>query len=146
MILWLANIQERNNMSQDKAEFEDIPGTYLFNSDRSRSGYHLNMFCMSLSKSENRKAFRADEARYLDRFPLTEEQRRTILERDWLGMIKVGGNIYYTSKLGATDGKSFQYIAGKMSGMTGEEYLAMMVGGGRSIDNNRSKSEQGKNG
>ena len=129
-------------MSQDKTEFEDIPGTYLFNSDRSREGYHLNMFCMSLSKSENRKAFRADEARYLDRFPLTEEQRRTILERDWLGMIKVGGNIYYTSKLGATDGKSFQYIAGKMSGMTGEEYLAMMVGGGRSIENNRSKSEQ----
>jgi protocatechuate 4,5-dioxygenase alpha chain len=133
-------------MLQDKAKFEDIPGTYLFNSDRSREGYHLNMFCMSLSKSENRKAFRADEARYLDRFPLTEEQRRTILERDWLGMIKVGGNIYYTSKLGATDGKSFQYIAGKMTGMTGEEYLAMMVGGGRSIENNRSKSEQGSNG
>lgn len=133
-------------MSQDKADFEDIPGTYLFNSDRSREGYHLNMFCMSLSKSENRKAFRADEPSYLDRFPLTKEQRRTILERDWLGMIKVGGNIYYTSKLGATDGKSFQYIAGKMSGMTGEEYLAMMVGGGRSIENNRSKSEAAKNG
>ena len=85
-------------MSQDKADFEDIPGTYLFNSDRSREGYHLNMFCMSLSNAENRKAFRKDEARYLDRFPLTEEQRRTILERDWLGMIKVGGNIYYTSQ------------------------------------------------
>jgi len=133
-------------MPQDKAEFDDIPGTYLFNSDRSREGYHLNMFCMSLSSPENRKAFRADEPAYLDRFPLTDEQRRTILERDWLGMIKVGGNIYYTSKLGATDGKSFQYIAGKMSGMTGEEYLAMMVGGGRSIENNRSKSEQANKG
>ena len=132
-------------MSQDKADFEDIPGTYLFNSEMSRQGYHLNMFCMSLLKPENRKAFRADEAAYLDRFPMTEEQRRTILDRDWLGMIKVGGNIYYTSKLGATDGKSFQYIAGKMSGLTGEEYLEMMVGGGRPIENNRSKSAAGMN-
>lgn len=132
-------------MSQDKLDFEDIPGTYLFNCDRSREGYHLNMFCMSLSKPENRKAFRADEARYLDRFPLTEEQRRTILERDWLGMIKAGGNIYYTAKLGATDGKSFQYIAGKMSGLTADEYMDMMVGGGRSIENNRSKTASGKN-
>ena len=131
-------------MPQEKEEFEDIPGTYLFNSDRSREGYHLNMFCMSLSKAENREAFRADEAAYLDRFPLTDEQRRTILERDWLGMIKAGGNIYYTAKLGATDGKSFQYIAGKMCGMTGEEYADMMKRGGRPIEHNRSKSEPEK--
>ncbi len=144
MISSANNEQAWLEMPQEKAEFEDIPGTYLFNSDRSREGYHLNMFCMSLSKAENREAFLADEAKYLDRFPLTEEQRRTILERDWLGMIKVGGNIYYTAKLGATDGKSFQYIAGKMCGMTGEEYAEMMMRGGRSIENNRSKSEQQK--
>ncbi len=140
------NARKGKFMRQQKMDFEDIPGTYLFNSERSRNGYHLNMFCMSLSNPENRKAFRADEARYLDRFPLTEEQRRTILERDWLGMIKVGGNIYYTSKLGATDGKSFQYIAGKMSGLTGEEYFDMMVGGGRPIEGNRSKSDTAKDG
>lgn len=136
--------KKRESIAEVKAAFEDVPGTYLFNSNRSREGYHLNMFCMSLSSAENRKAFRADEAAYLDRFPLTEEQRRTILERDWLGMIKCGGNIYYTSKLGATDGKSFQYIAGKMCGMTGEEYADMMIHGGRSIEHNRSKSEKGK--
>jgi protocatechuate 4,5-dioxygenase alpha chain len=128
-------------MTTDKEEFEDIPGTYLFNAERSKAGYHLNMFCMSLLKPENREAFRADEAAYLDRFPMTPEQRRTVLERDWLGMIKAGGNIYYTAKLGATDGKSFQYIAGKMSGITAEEYADMMLKGGRSIEHNRSKSE-----
>lgn len=130
-------------MKTDKAEFEDIPGTYLFNAERSKAGYHLNMFCMSLMKEENREAFRADEEKYLDRFPMTAGQRRSILERDWLGMIKLGGNIYYTAKLGACDGKSFQYIAGKMSGMTAEEYADMMMKGGRSIENNRSKSEPG---
>ena len=126
----------------DTDAFEDIPGTYLFNKDRCLEGYHLNMFCMSLMKAENREAFLADEPGYLDRFPLTEEQRRCVLERDWLGMIHVGGNIYYTSKLGATLGRSFQYMAGAMSGLTQEEYRAMMAAGGRSIEGNRSKSEQ----
>jgi protocatechuate 4,5-dioxygenase alpha chain len=133
-------------MTTDKIEFEDIPGTYLFDAERSKAGYHLNMFCMSLLKPENRQAFRADEVAYLDRFPMTEEQRRTVLDRDWLGMIKVGGNIYYTAKLGATDGKSFQYIAGKMSGVSEKEYADMMINGGRSIENNRSKSDPGQEG
>ena len=127
----------------DTSKFEDIPGTYLFNKDRCHECYLLNMFCMSLIKSENREVFRADEAAYLDGWPLTEEQRRCVLERDWLGMIKVGGNIYYTSKLGATDGRSFQYMAGAMSGLTQEEYRDMMLSGGRSIDGNRSKLEKG---
>ena len=125
----------------DTDGFEDIPGTYLFNKDRCHEGYHLNMFCMSLMKKENREAFRADETAYLDPFPLTPEQRRCVLERDWLGMIHAGGNIYYVSKLGATDGRSFQYMAGAMSGQTQEEYRAMMAAGGRSIDGNRSRSE-----
>ena len=124
----------------DTSAFEDIPGTYLFDKDRCHQGYHLNMFCMSLMRPENRAAFRADEAAYLDRWPLTQEQRRCVLERDWLGMIKAGGNIYYTSKLGATDGRSFQYLAGAMSGLTQEQYREMMAAGGRPIDGNRSKS------
>ena len=123
-------------------DFDDIPGTYLFERNRSREGYHLNMFCMSLMKDENRKAFLADEAKYLERFPMTDEQRRCVLERDYLGMVKVGGNIYYTSKLGATSGHSFQYMAGEMSGLGQEKYREMMVNGGRSIEGNRSKSEK----
>jgi len=123
-------------------EFEDIPGTYLFDKDRSRQGYHVNMFCMSLMKKENRDAFRADESAYLDRFPMTPEQKQAVLDRDWLEMIKLGANIYYTSKLGATDGKSFQYLAGAMSGLTQDEYRDMMIAGGRPIEGNRSKSEQ----
>jgi protocatechuate 4,5-dioxygenase alpha chain len=97
---------------------------------------------MSLLKEKNRKEYLADEAKYLDKFPLTAEQRRCVLEKDWLGMLKVGGNIYYMSKLGATHGHSFQYLAGAMSGVTQEEYRQMMVNGGRSIEGNRNKREQ----
>ncbi len=125
----------------EQDQFDDIPGTYLFDRHRSRQGYHLNMFFFSLMKAENREAFLADEEGYLDRFPMTPEQRTGVLERDWLGMIKLGANIYYMSKFGATLGRSFQYMAGAMSGVSQEQYADMMKAGGRSIDGNRSKSE-----
>ena len=80
-------------------DYESIPGTYVYDSVRGRIGYALNMFCMSLNKAENRQRFKENEAAYLDRFALTSEQRRTVLERDWLGMLRVGGNIYYTIKI-----------------------------------------------
>jgi protocatechuate 4,5-dioxygenase, alpha chain len=121
--------------------FDDIPGTILFDAERSRQGYHLNMFCMSLMKAENRDAFRDDERGYLARFPMTPEQSQSVLDRDWNGMLELGGNIYYTSKLAACDGLSFQQIAAKMTGSSQEDYAQMMLDGGRPPDGNRSKSE-----
>ncbi|HEY3918248.1 MAG TPA: protocatechuate 4,5-dioxygenase subunit alpha [Stellaceae bacterium] len=121
--------------------YEDIPGTQVFDAKRSRQGYWLNMFCMSLMKDENRKAFKANEAKYLDQFPMSIEQREAILKRQWNRMLELGGNIYYTSKLGATDGLSFQNLAALMTGSTQEQYAAMMLAGGRPPDGNRSKSE-----
>ena len=126
--------------------FDDIPGTILFDAQRSRQGYHLNMFCMSLMKAENRAEFKANEAAYLQKFPMTDEQRQAILKRDWNRMLELGGNIYFTAKLAATDGLSFQHIAALMTGSTQEQYAQMMVGGGRSPEGNRSKTEQQKRG
>lgn len=123
------------------SDYHDIPGTYVFDAEQSRKGFHLNMFCMSLMKPENRAAFKADEQDYLLRFPMTPEQRQAILDRDWNEMLRLGGNIYYTAKLAACDGHSFQYIAALMTGSTQEEYRVMMKNGGRGIDGNRSKSE-----
>jgi protocatechuate 4,5-dioxygenase, alpha chain len=122
-------------------EYDDIPGTTVFDAAMSRQGYHLNMFCMSLMKDENRKAFKANEEAYLDKFPLSPAQRQAVLKRDWNEMIRLGGNIYYTSKLGATDGLSFQNLAALMTGSTQEQYLQMMIAGGRRPDGNRYKSE-----
>jgi protocatechuate 4,5-dioxygenase, alpha chain len=121
-------------------EYADIPGTYLFDKRACAKGYHLNNFCMSLMKDENRKAFLADEPTYLNKYKLTPEQRQAVLDRNWLRMIQEGGNIYYVSKLGATSGYSFE----KMAGTTPENYRAMMIGGGRSIEGNRSKTQQKK--
>jgi protocatechuate 4,5-dioxygenase alpha chain len=71
---------------------------------------------------------------------LTQAQRDAILNRDYNRMLELGGNIYFTAKLGATDGHSFQHIAAIMTGSTQEDYAKMMLGGGRSVEGNRSKS------
>ena len=121
-------------------EYEDIPGTFVFNAERSRQGYGINMFCMSLMKDENRKAFKANEAKYLKQYPLSAEQTDAILKRDYNRMLELGGNIYFTAKLGATDGHSFRHLAAVMTGSTQDDYAKMMLAGGRSVEGNRSKS------
>jgi protocatechuate 4,5-dioxygenase, alpha chain len=126
--------------AKPQEEYEDIPGTFVFNAERSREGYGINMFCMSLMKDENRKAFRANEAEYLKKFKLTPEQTDAVLTRDYNRMLELGGNIYFTAKLGATDGHSFRHLAAVMTGSTQEDYAAMMLGGGRNVEGNRSKS------
>ena len=122
-------------------EYDDLPGTVVFDADQARKGYHLNMFCMSLMKAENRAAFKQNERAYLDQWPMTEAQKQAILKRDWNEMLQLGGNIYFTAKLAATDSLSFQQIAAMMTGKTQAEYAEMMLKGGRSPDGNRSKSE-----
>lgn len=122
-------------------EYDDIPGTTVFDAQRSRQGYHLNMFCMSLMKAENRAAFKANERAYLDRYPMTEEQKQAVLDRDWNRMIHLGGNIYFLAKLFFTDGKSFQHVAAVMTGSSQEEYAQMMLDGGRPPQGNRYAAE-----
>ncbi len=120
-------------MSMDKP-YADIPGTTIFDADQARKGYHLNQFCMSLMKAENRARFKADERAYLQEWPMTEAQRAAVLARDYNAMIASGGNIYFLAKLFSTDGKSFQYAAASMTGLTQEQYAEMMLKGGRAPD------------
>ncbi len=127
-----------------KKEYEDIPGTFVFDADRSREGYHLNQFCISLRLQSNRDKFSADEEAYLDAYPMSSQQREAVLKRDWNLLLELGGNIYYTSKLAANDGINFQNLAGIMTGMGRDKYRKMMVEGGRPIDGNRYKSEWGE--
>ena len=123
------------------AELEDIPGTRVFTAARSRKGYPLNMFCMSLMKAEARAAFKADEAAYLDEWPMTPAQKAAVRQRDYNAMIDEGGNIYFLSKIFSTDGQSFVQAVSTMTGASVEAHQAMMVAGGRSVEGLRSKRE-----
>jgi len=120
----------------------DVPGTTIFDAEQSRKGYHLNQFCMSLMKAENRTRFKAGERAYLDQWPMTEDQKLAVLARDLNRCIALGGNIYFLAKIGATDGKSFQQMAGSMTGMSEAAYRDMMINGGRSIEGNRYIGEK----
>ena len=121
----------------------DIPGTILFDAEQSRKGYHLNQFCMSLMKAENRERFKADQRAYLNEWPMTEDQKQAVIDMDLNRAMLLGGNIYFLAKIGATHGKSFQQMAGSMTGMTEDEYRAMMLAGGRSVEGNRYLGEDG---
>lgn len=123
--------------------YADIPGTVIFDADQSRKGYWLNQFCMSLMKAENRQRYLADRRAYLNEWPMTQEQKRAVLDGDLNRCIALGGNIYFLAKIGSTHGKSFQQMAGSMTGMTEAEYRDMMIAGGRSPEGNRVLGEDG---
>ncbi len=129
-------------MSLDKP-YKDVPGTTIFDAEQSRKGYHLNQFCVSLMKPENRARFKANERACLDEWPMTEDQKLAVMARDLNRCIALGGNIYFLARIGATDGKSFQQMAGSMTGLSEEEYRDMMVRGGRPIEGNRFIGEDG---
>lgn len=124
--------------------YEDIPGTWIFDAQRARAGYHLNQFLYTLMKEPNRKAFLAEERSYLAQFKLTDEQREAVLERDWNRLLELGAVVYALAKLAFTDGRSYQYMASQMTGMTEKEYVDMMLKGGRSPDGWRFRSEREK--
>ena len=128
-------------MALDKP-YKDIPGTTIFDTEQARRGYHLNQFCMSLMKADNRARFKADERAYLDEWQMNEAQKLAVLARDLNRCIELGGNIYFLAKIGATDGKSFQYMAASMTGMSQEDYAKMMLAGGRSASGKLPGSEK----
>ncbi|MDA0679287.1 MAG: protocatechuate 4,5-dioxygenase subunit alpha [Proteobacteria bacterium] len=128
-------------MALDKP-YKDIPGTTIFDSDQARLGYHVNQFCMTLMKPENRERFLENERAYLDEWPMSEAQKRAVLDRDYNALLKLGANVYYFGKLFFTDKISFEKGASLMAGMSQDDYREMMVSGGRSPDGNRFIGEK----
>jgi protocatechuate 4,5-dioxygenase alpha chain len=126
------------DIHQYLAEFDDIPGTRVYTAKRARQGYHVNQFAMSLMKPENRERWKADERAYLDEWPMTEEQKQAVLARDYNRLLDLGGNIYFLAKVFSTDGLSFLQAVSTMTGMSVNDYQAMMVAGGRSPEGVRS--------
>jgi len=131
-------MSERVDIHDYLAELDDIPGTRIYTAKRARQGYHLNQFAMSLMKAENRELWKADEAAFLDRWPMSDEQKQAVLARDYNRLLDLGGNIYFLAKVFSTDGLSFVQAVSTMTGMSVDDYQAMMNAGGRSPEGVRS--------
>jgi protocatechuate 4,5-dioxygenase, alpha chain len=124
-------------MAIDKP-YKEVPGTTIFDADMARLGFHLNQFCMSLMKAPNREKFKQNEKAYLDEWPMSEEQKASVMARDYNKMMSLGGNIYFLAKIFSSDGISFQAAASTMTGMTQDEYAQMMLSGGRALDSSNT--------
>ena len=131
-------------MKPNFEQYKDIPGTTIFTMELARQGFHLNQFCMSLRSEENRKRFLADNRAYLDEWDMTEEQKQAVIDRDFQRMLDLGGNVYFLSKIFASEGLSYVQAVSTMTDMTTEEYQQMMINGGRNIEGWRSKKERGE--
>lgn len=129
------------NIHDYLADLEDIPGTRVFTAARARKGYWMNQFAMSLMTDENRKKFKADERAYLDQWPMSEDQKQALLDRDYNRCLDLGGNVYFLAKLFSTDGFSFAQAVSTMTDMNFEDYTKMMIAGGRSPEGQRSIRE-----
>jgi protocatechuate 4,5-dioxygenase, alpha chain len=110
----------------DKATARSLQGTYLFDGMRAQRNYALNKMCMSLVNSENRREFSADEARYCRKFGLNEESIQLVTSRDWIGMVRSGGNIYYVYKLAAIDHTSMQQVGAQQNSMPLDQFRAKL--------------------
>ena len=131
-------------MKPDFEQFKDIPGTTIFTIEKAQQGFELNQFCMTLRLAANREEFLADQRKYVDKFPMTEDQKQAVLDRDFQKMLDLGGNVYFLSKIFASDGLSYVQAVSTMTDMTTDEYKQMMIDGGRNIEGWRSKKERGE--
>ena len=73
------------------------------------------------------------------------DNARNWKERDYNKCLENGANIYFLAKLFYTDETPFERGVSTMTGVSPEEYRAMMLSGGRPIEGNRSRSENEKN-
>ena len=120
---------------------EPIPGTHLFDGNAAQLGYQLNAMCFSLNRAANRAAFVADEAGYCTRYALTPAQRRAVADRDVLGMIAAGGNIYYLAKLAGILGLNVQDVGALQTGLPVDAFKAMLLAQGRGQSYEQSYAE-----
>lgn len=107
-----------------------IPGTPVFDGDAAQKGFALNAMCYSFNSSANRAAFVVDEEAYMDRFALTDQQREAVRQRDVLGMIEAGGNVYYLAKLAGILGLNVQDLGALQTGTTIEAFKAGLLAHG----------------
>ena len=107
---------------------EEIAGTTIFDGAMAQRGYALNAMCFSFNDVANRDAFRRNEAAYCDRFKLNPEQLQAVADRDVLGLLAAGGNIYYLAKLAGIWGLNVQDVGAAQTGMSVPEFKAMLLG------------------
>jgi len=111
-----------------KHDYDDIPGTYVFNGERSAKGYRINKMAFSFNDAANRAEFSRDMAAYCDKFQLNDEEKKAILDADFTRLLELGGNIYYLAKIAIFHGMTVQDACARMSKITTDEFKQRLLG------------------
>lgn len=101
-------------------------GTYKFDGKMATLGFNLNRMCFTFNEAASRQAFKDDEAAYCEKYGLNEVQKRAILERDIIALLRNGASIYYLAKFAGVLGLSVQDLGGIMTGQTTAEFQAYL--------------------
>ncbi|WP_339668134.1 protocatechuate 3,4-dioxygenase [Dasania marina] len=114
-------------MSWDKHDYDHIPGTYVFNGERSAQGYGINKMAFSFNDASNREEFAGDMDAYCRKFQLSDEARTAVVAGDFLSLMRLGGNIYYLAKIAIFHGLTVQDAGAQMGGISTDEFKAKLL-------------------
>jgi len=116
-----------------KHAYEDIAGTYVFDGQTAHAAYALNKLLFSFNREENRREFGQDPDAYVAQFDLTVKQKEALLKGDYLGLIRLGANIYYLAKLTVPKGISIQDVGAAFQGITTDQFKAKLLRKGEKL-------------
>ena len=102
---------------------ESLPGTYLFDLERSAKALRLNRFLHDLIDPVKRALFKEDPEAAFEQAGLSEEERAMVRSLDWRALIRYGARFFTLEKLGRVSGVSNPAMVAHMRGETLEEFL-----------------------
>jgi protocatechuate 4,5-dioxygenase alpha chain len=114
-------------MSWTKHDYEDIPGTYVFDGKHAHGAYPINKLLFSFNNEQNRGEFDKDPAAYCDKYGVTGKYKELILKKDFLGMLRAGANIYYMAKMAIPRGVSVQDAGAAFQGISTKDFQAKLL-------------------
>jgi protocatechuate 4,5-dioxygenase alpha chain len=120
-------------MGWSRHDYDDIPGTYVFDGRHAHRAYALNKLLFSFNEEHNRRDFDADPASYCDRFGVSGHYKDLVLAQDYLGMLRAGANIYYLAKMAVPRGTSVQDAGAAFQGITTREFQAKLLAKGEGL-------------
>jgi protocatechuate 4,5-dioxygenase, alpha chain len=111
-------------------DYDDIPGTYVFDGKHAHGAYPLNKLLFSFCEEANRTEFDRNPEAYCDKYGVAGAHKALVLKKDFLAMLRSGANIYYLAKMAIPRGTSVQDAGAQFQGITTDEFQQKLLAKG----------------
>lgn len=102
---------------------ESLPGTYVFDLQRSARALRLNRFLHGLTRPEKRALFKEDAESAFEQSGLDAGERCMVRELDWAALIRYGASFFCLEKLARVKGVSNPEMVAAFRGESLEDFL-----------------------